>query len=205
MIRNMSAQRIAIFGGSFDPIHHGHLISAMDCLEQMALQKIIFMPCARSPFKTTNPIASAQDRLEMIRLAIKPFKNFELSSFELQSPAPSYSIHTAKTFQKLFEQIELFWIIGSDQVQELPRWKEFAELIKIVTFIVVPRAGFPFEKKSYLRSLPISRYIDISSSEIRERVKKNLPVIHLLPSAVFRYIKKHSIYLPNKTDNEQKA
>ncbi|QSR88768.1 nicotinate-nucleotide adenylyltransferase [Methylacidiphilum caldifontis] len=203
MIKKSSSLRLAIFGGSFDPIHYGHLISAMDCLEQIPLNKIIFMPCSRSPFKKQNPQATGHERLEMIQLAIEPFKNFEVCPFEVQSPAPSYSIKTAKQFHKLYPQAELFWIIGSDQIAGLPRWKDYAELIQIVKFIVVPRSNYPFEKTDYLIPLPKIRYVDISSTEIRERVKKDLPFFHLLPEAVFNYIKKHSIYIPNKIAHEK--
>ncbi|QSR87006.1 nicotinate (nicotinamide) nucleotide adenylyltransferase [Candidatus Methylacidiphilum infernorum] len=204
MIKKTTSLRLAIFGGSFDPIHYGHLICAMDCLEQISLNKIIFMPCARSPFKKQNPVASALQRLEMIQLAIQPFKNFEVSSFEVQSPAPSYSIRTVQEFHKLYPHAELFWIIGSDQVPGLPRWKDYAELIQIVKFIVVSRSNYyPYEKRDYLVPLPKIRYVDISSTEIRERVKKDLPIFHLLPQAVSQYIKENSIYIPNRTVHEK--
>ena len=188
--------RLGIYGGTFDPIHHGHLILARDALEQLKLDAILFVPCGQSPLKTRRPHATDLQRLSMLRLALKSNPRFWLTRCEVDRPAPSYSYDTALEIREAFPRAQLFWLIGGDQLADLDRWHRVEDLRRLVTFVVLPRrdasaAALP----EGVLSLPRPRQIDISATEIRLRVKSRLPIDHLVPSPVAAYIKRHALYL----------
>ena len=130
----MSKERIGIFGGSFDPIHIGHLIIASDAAEQMALDRVLFIPAAQAPLKPNAPEATANDRAEMTRLAIEADPRFEVRRFEIDRGGTSFSIDTAEEIAREFPEAELFWIIGGDQARQLDQWNRIDELAKLVEF-----------------------------------------------------------------------
>jgi len=188
--------RLGIYGGTFDPVHHGHLILARDALEQLRLDAILYVPCARSPFKNRKPQVTDAQRLAMLRLAMKGDVRFWLSRCELDRPAPSYAYDTALEIGEAFPRAELFWLIGGDQVTDLNKWHRAKELRRLVTFVLLPRgkAG-PKTVPAKVLSLPQPRQIDISATEIRHRVKSRLPIDHLVPASIAAYIKRHRLYL----------
>ncbi len=195
----MSAKRrlrLGIYGGTFDPIHLGHLILARDAQEQHKLDAVLFVPARQSPFKPGRTGASEAQRLTMLRAALKGRDKFWLSRCELDRPAPSYAIDTAGEIHEAFPRAELFWLIGADQLPDLRRWHRFAELKKLVTFALLPRGGeAPRRLPAGVLGLPHSRRVDISATEIRHRVKSHLPIDHLVPAPVAAYIARHRLYL----------
>jgi nicotinate-nucleotide adenylyltransferase len=188
--------RLGIYGGTFDPVHHGHLLLARDALEQLRLDAVLFVPASRSPFKAHQANATDARRVAMLQLALKHESRFWLSHCELDRPPPSYSYDTALEIQEAFPRAELFWLIGADQIDGLTRWHRADDLRKMVTFVVLPRTGpgTPAPSRTVL-SLPQPRRVDISATEIRHRVKSRLPIDHLVPASIAAYIKRHGLYL----------
>jgi nicotinate-nucleotide adenylyltransferase len=191
----MKALRLGIYGGTFDPVHHGHLLLARDALEQLKLDAVLFIPCARSPFKDRKPQVTDAQRLAMLKLALKGNEQFWLSRCELDRPAPSYAYDTALEIGEAFPRAELIWLIGADQLAELDKWHRAKELRKRVTFALLPRGKTGLKKvPSGVLSLPQPRQVDISATEIRHRVKSRLPIDHLVPAPIAAYIKRHGLY-----------
>ena len=189
--------RLGIYGGTFDPVHHGHLVLARDALEQFRLDAVLFVPCGQSPLKTRKPRASNARRLAMLRLALKGDSRFWLSRCELDRPGPSYAYDTALEIGEAFPHAELFWLIGADQRANLHKWHRPDDLRRLVTFVLLPRGEIVGETAGpgIVLSLPQPRRVDISATEIRHRVKSNLPIDHLVPSSIAAYIKRHRLYL----------
>ncbi|WP_026195817.1 nicotinate-nucleotide adenylyltransferase [Verrucomicrobium sp. 3C] len=193
--KHPSHLRLGLFGGSFDPIHHGHLISSWDALEQMDLDHIVFIPCALSPHKPDPPVAPGEQRIAMIRQATRGWPVFSLSDCELIRGGSSYSVDTAEEMRSRFPAAELFWIIGSDQAQSLPSWKDYPRLRQLVTFLVIPRPGYVnIVPENGMAVLPSPHFVDISSTEIRDRTVTGLSIAHLVPRAVATHIAKHRLY-----------
>ena len=188
--------RLGIYGGTFDPVHHGHLILARDALEQLRLDAILFVPCGQSPFKHRKPNVTDAQRLALLRLAVKGNGKFWLSRCEIDRPPPSYAYDTALEIREAFPRAELFWLIGGDQLADLGKWHRADDLRGLVTFVLLPRkdadaAALP----EGVLSLPQPRQIDISATEIRHRVKSRLPIDHLVPPPVAAYIERQGLYL----------
>jgi nicotinate-nucleotide adenylyltransferase len=187
--------RLGVYGGTFDPVHLGHLLLARDALEQQRLDAILFVPCGQSPLKKRRPLAADARRVAMLRLALKGEPRFWLSRCELDRPPPSYSVDTAGEIGEAFPHAELFWLIGDDQLATLDQWYRPDELRRLVKFILLPRGeGGESGKTAKVLGLPRPRRIDISATEIRHRVKTRLPIDHLVPASVSAYIKRHGLY-----------
>ena len=188
--------RLGIYGGTFDPVHHGHLLLARDALEQLRLDAVLFVPCVRSPFKGRKPRATDAQRLAMLRLAVKNEPRFWLTRCELDRPAPSYAYDTALEIREAFPRAELIWLIGADQLAALDRWHRPDELRRLVTFALLPRGeSVAAAPPRTVLSLPRPRRVDISATEIRHRVKSRLPIDHLVPAPIAAYIQRHGLYL----------
>ncbi len=188
--------RLGIYGGTFDPVHHGHLILARDALEQLKLDAVLFVPCGRSPFKDLQPRATDVERLSLLKRALKSEPRFWLSRCELDRPAPSYAFDTAQEIRESFPRATLFWLIGADQLADLGKWHRAAELRKLVQFAVLQRGDIAGKKGGpAVLGLPQPRRVDISATEIRHRVKQRLPIDHLVPGPVAAYIKRRGLYI----------
>jgi nicotinate-nucleotide adenylyltransferase len=188
--------RLGLYGGTFDPVHLGHLILAHDALEQLKLDAVLFIPARQSPFKPGKTGANEKQRLAMLKLALKGREKFWLSRCELDRPAPSYAIDTAAEIHDAFPHAKLHWLIGADQLPDLHRWHRAAELKKLVTFALLPRGGeAPRRLPAGVLGLPRPRRVDISATEIRLRVKSHLPIDPLVPAPVAAYIARHRLYL----------
>lgn len=186
--------KIAILGGTFNPIHLGHLILAEEIREKLTLDKVIFVPTYLPPHKNNMDIAEAIHMFEMVKLAIKTNKYFSASDTEIKRDGRSYTIDTIKEFKKLYANDELYFVIGSDLLKYLDEWKDLGEIIKMVRFIVATRPGYPLEQiPSYISTVPI-RAVDISGFEIRNAVKQERSIRYLVPEAVFEYINKERLY-----------
>lgn len=195
-------ERVGLFGGTFDPIHLGHLILAQAALEELDLDRLIFIPAAISPFKThLPPPASALDRLEMIRRAIAGESRFSVDDRELQRVGPSYAIETVRSLMGDFPGVRFIYLIGADNVPDLVGWHESEELKNLIDFVVFQRSE---DGGCKTMEFPVvKRRIDISSTEIRERLAKGLSVRYLLPSPVHDYITTQRLYSPSSDDQTQ--
>ena len=183
-------KKIAIYGGTFDPVHHAHLILAREAIETLDLDKVILVPAAISPLKKAAPVASGEVRLEMLQAAIKGEPKFEADECELLRPPPSYTIDTVEEIRRRECDVSIYWLIGEDNVEQLPQWHRFAELEKMVRFVVLDRTG---KRPSHSYQL-IHRPIDISATEIRRRVAQNESIRYLVPESVEEIIQRENLY-----------
>jgi nicotinate-nucleotide adenylyltransferase len=188
--------KLGLFGGSFDPVHLGHLLVARAAREEAALDRIFFIPAAQSPFKAAATNASAPQRLQLLRLSLAGDTTAEVDERELRRGGVSFSIDTVRAYANDFPGAELFYLIGADQTAQLHMWREAAELAHLVEFLIIPRLGeeiaglaAPFRGKA-LRGMPVG----FSSSEIRRRIKDGLSVQHLVPPAVAEAIQNNRLY-----------
>jgi len=184
-------KRIAIYGGTFDPVHHAHLILARDALETLRLDQVIFVPAAISPLKKAAPVASGELRLAMLRAAIKGEPKFAVDDCELRRPPPSYTIDTVEEVQRRNSGTGIYCLIGEDNADRLTKWHRFTVLNKMVHFVVLDRSGQPAT-----HSYPvIDRKMDISATEIRSRVASGRSIRYLVPPAVEEIIRREKLYL----------
>ncbi|MFC1903189.1 nicotinate-nucleotide adenylyltransferase [Chloroflexota bacterium] len=196
---------IGVLGGTFDPIHKGHLVLVEEARGRANLAEILFVPANLPWLKTDRSITPVEHRVEMVRLAIADNPYLKLSTVDIERGGPSYTVDTISDLQgQIGAEDELFLILGWDSLAELPQWHEASRLITMCHLVVVPRPSFPRPKlKSLDKSLPGTSkrvmlidepYIDIGASNIRERLAKGLSVLHLVPEPVNRYIKEHRLY-----------
>jgi nicotinate-nucleotide adenylyltransferase len=183
-------KKIAIYGGTFDPVHHAHLILAREAIETLDLDKVILVPAAISPLKKAAPVASGEVRLAMLRAATKGDPKFEVDECELLRPSPSYTIDTVEEIRRRECDASIYCMIGEDNVEQLPRWHRFAQLEKIVRFVVLDRTG---KQPSHSYQL-IHRRIDISATDIRRRVAQNESIRYLVPESVQQIIHREKLY-----------
>ncbi len=205
----MAKRKIALFGGTFDPIHLGHTMLAAEAVKQIDAEKIVFIPAKRSPLKGLFPVASDADRFAMTAFAIADNKKFELSDYELRKPEPSYTLQTVRQFQTdLGSDTLIYWLVGADSVDELSLWYGITKLIDECNLSTMYRAGCnppDFSKFKVLwgperieklqRNVIQTSLIDISSTEIRNRLAAGQDVADMLHPLVADYIRKHNLYL----------
>lgn len=184
------AKKVGIYGGTFDPIHCGHLILSREALEKLALDQIIFVPAAISPHKINMSPADPSVRAEMLRAAIEGETQFCLDELELERPTPSFTFDTMKELKKRHPHHQFFYLIGSDNLPRLNTWHRIAELRELVQFVVLHRGLAPV-----CCELPmIARHIDISATEIRNRVASGRSIRYLVPPSVEEIIARHQLY-----------
>ena len=189
--------RIGLFGGSFDPIHLGHLLLAQAACEELALARLYFILAAQSPFKPERQPASAAERLRLMRLALAGQTRYEIDEQEISRGGVSYTIDTVSNYARRFPQAQFFYLIGADHIPQLPKWRSADELARRVEFVVLPRPGEPSATLSApfrLRTLA-GFPLGVSSSQIRARVKAGLPIDGLVPGAVAEAIRNSRLYL----------
>ena len=197
--------KTGILGGTFDPVHTGHIMVADVAKDELGLTEVVFVPAGKPWLKAGASILSAEHRLNMVRMAIAGKSCFKASTMEIERKGPTYSVDTmAEMRREIDDKDELLFIIGWDNLMELPRWRQPERLISLCRLVAVPRVGFPVpDLASIEASIPgISQrvimldkpQIDISSSVIRERVRQGLSISHLVPEAVEKYTKEHGLY-----------
>ncbi|MEO6741738.1 MAG: nicotinate-nucleotide adenylyltransferase [Chthoniobacteraceae bacterium] len=199
--------RTALYGGSFDPIHHGHLILAREAMEQLSLDRVVFIPAAQSPFKLDRTPAPPPLRLAMVRAAVEGEPRFECDPSEVEREGPSFTVDTVEAWRAKAPGDELFYFIGEDNVRELPKWRRYDELRDMVQFIVFGRGAYPAcgaddvfvtidpGVAAPLREMPVlQRRVDISATEVRKRVAQCLSIRYLVPDAVREIIETHRLY-----------
>jgi nicotinate-nucleotide adenylyltransferase len=189
--------KIGIYGGSFDPVHAGHLLVAQAAVEELGLDRIFFVPVAQSPFKPENQLAPAEIRLRLLRLALAGKTDCEIDDQEIKRGGVSYTVDTLRDYAKRFPAAKLFYLIGADNAAKLNDWREAGELAKLAEFVAMPRPGgatpvfpAPFRGRT-LKGFPFG----VSSSEIRARVKAGLTIENLVPPAVAEAIREAKIYV----------
>lgn len=202
-------KRIGIFGGTFNPVHHGHLLVAQAVLEAFDLDQMLLVPCQVSPFKLgqeQSDAVEAHHRLEMVRLSIAGDKRFEVCELELQRPGVSYTIDTIRQLKKEEPEADLFLIVGMDTLLDLYRFREAEALVELCDVVTVQRPGceetpapaqlhFPEAVASRLiKNIIRGRWCDISSTEIRQRVAEGRSIRYWVPLAVEQYIQQNRLY-----------
>lgn len=213
--------RLGLFGGTFNPIHIGHLRAAVEVLEAFSLDKLLLIPSANPPHKSADQVANAEDRLEMVRLATKGVPSLEVSDVELARQGPSYTIETLRYFQDQYGPgSEIHFIVGQDAFSEITTWKSYRELFSTAHFIVMTRPGSNLSSiedfihthisEAYQYDPAFNRYmhpewctifcvdithIDVSASEIRDRIRHSRPIRFLVPGTVEAFIVEKGLYL----------
>lgn len=189
--------KLGLFGGSFDPVHLGHLLVAQTAREELGLDRLFFIPAAQSPFKPDSKPTPAHERLRLLRLALAGKPWCGLDEQEIRRGGVSYTIETIRDYAKRYPGAEIFYLIGTDHVAKLPQWREAEELARLAQFVVIPRpdvveVSFPQPfRGGILRGFPFA----VSSSQIRARVKAGLPIEHLVPATVAEAICSAGLYL----------
>ncbi|MEO8352527.1 MAG: nicotinate-nucleotide adenylyltransferase [Chthoniobacteraceae bacterium] len=185
--------KIALYGGTFDPIHHGHLILARTALEQLAFDRVVFVPAALSPHKLASKPAPAEIRIEMVRAAIEDEPGFAVDESEARQTGPSFAIETVESWRRREPEAEMFYLIGEDNVAELPTWRQCEELRRRAQFVVFGRGA-----GDAVHSFPVvDRRFDISATELRERVARGHSIRYLVPESVRALIETHGLYRGN--------
>lgn len=186
---------IGLFGGSFDPVHHGHLIVARVAAESLGLDQVRFLPAREQPFKRGRHAASAADRAVMLELAIAGSPGFALERAELDRPGPSYTVDTLEALRAREPAVSLVLLLGADAAAELGAWHRAAELPRLARVVVFGRPGTPIPASPLMAGSLEVPAVDISATEIRRRVRAGLPVRYWVPDAVAEYMVRHRLYL----------
>lgn len=204
--------RIGLFGGSFNPVHVGHLIASRSVAERLHLDKVYLIPAAVPPHRMLKNLAPAEHRLAMLQLAVQDDPLFEVSDIELRRSGPSYTVHTVEEFRRqLGADVDLFWLIGADSLADLPNWYQADRLVDLCRIVTAARPGCdhidtsvlasrftPEQSDRLLAGILDTPRIDISASEIRRRVSQGRSIRFLVPDAVAQYITEHRLYLTER-------
>lgn len=207
----MTKEKIILFGGTFDPIHNGHIEVANCATKKIHASKFIFIPARRSPLKSKQPVAADTDRIAMLQLAIDGYKAFEYSNVEMNRAEPSYTIDTIRQLRVKFgENCEFYWLIGADMLNDLPLWYKINDLLSECNICVMNRGGYqkpdfdrlrgrlnPEHIAGLKKNMLDTPLIEISSTEIRKKIAEGQDVSLLLPPAVLDYVKRRKLYMPN--------
>lgn len=199
--------KFGVLGGTFNPIHYGHLLMAEQAREALKIGKIVFMPSGYPPHKDLKTVVSADDRMKMVEMAIHSNENFLASTIELDREGKSYTVDTLRELKAEYGQdTELFFIIGADVLIDLPNWRSIREVVKLCKFAAMQRPGFKKEEFNEQKRLLEEEYgaeievidmplIDISSTDIRNRLAEAKSIKYMLPENVIEYIEKEGLYL----------
>lgn len=190
--------KIGLMGGSFDPVHCGHIGAARDAMNQHNLDRVIFLPAAETPRKSENTLTAGHHRLAMLQTAIARLPDFEVSDFEVSRGGVSFSINTVRHFRRQFPNDDLFWIIGADQVPFLDQWRNIEELGQLVQFIYLARPGYEIRALPNTPGLAVHQceghFHDISSRDLRDDLRTGNAVDGLIQPEVIVYIGQRKLY-----------
>ena len=200
------APRTAVFGGSFNPVHLGHLNAALDALEQFELDRVLFVPCACPPHKPPGAMAPAAHRLAMLAIAARDEPRFGVSDIEIRRGGVSYTVDTLRTLRAQSPAADWHFIVGADSLLELHLWREIGALLELCTFVTLARPGFDVAEAAQRIPLPPpwperlaarvaeGHRMDIAASDIRRRLAAGRSVRYLVPAGVLEYIQSHGLY-----------
>lgn len=188
--------RLGLFGGTFDPPHIGHLVAAQDALIALGLDRVHFIPAANPPHKQSRPVSPAGVRIALLRAAVSADDRFLVDDIELLRTGPSYTVDTLREYGARDAASELFLLIGADQWAEFDTWRDPDEIRRLATIVVLTREGGGADARA-VRVVPVTR-IDVTSTEIRQRVAEHLPIRYLVPEAVADLIENQRLYLPSR-------
>jgi len=187
--------RLGILGGTFNPIHIGHLILAEEAIWKLKLDKVIFVPSYMPPHKKVEGSVPAEERLAMVRLAIEDNPAFEVSSIEIDAKSKSYSVDTLKAFKKIYgEDSKLFFLTGSDSLKDLFSWKDIEDIFKLSKFVVAARPGYPVENVPKEVDTVVITPIEVSSMDIRRRIREGQSIRYIVPDRVREHISRRRLY-----------
>jgi nicotinate-nucleotide adenylyltransferase len=195
--------RLGIFGGSFDPVHNGHLALATACQHQAGLDEVWFMPTAIQPLKQHGPRATDAQRLDLLRIATQPQPGWRVSSLEIDRGGLSYTIDTLRQLDEELPEAVLYFLLGADAVADVPHWREPSAIFGLATPLVVRRAGSPEPDLTALRALCAENKrpkliempaVDASSTEIRRRAAAGASIAEFVPAPIAAYIAAHGLY-----------
>ena len=189
-------KRIGILGGTFNPVHNAHLHIAKQSLKKLRLDKVIFIPAYMPPHKKIYGNVATNDRIRMLRLALKDEKRFAILLYEIRKKGKSYSIKTIRFLKRRYgKRARLFFLIGADSLRGLPRWKDAGGLLRLAQFVVVPRPGFAMRSPAPgILKVYIPKK-DISSTKIRRMLKEGKSIKAFVPEKVYRYIEEKELYI----------
>ena len=195
----MPSVKLGIYGGTFNPLHTGHLLIAQEFYEQCELDRVIFIPSARPPHKRLSDVLAPEHRYQMALAATMNDQRFEVSDMEIQRPGLSYTIETLEAFRQTYgQESALYFAIGADSLVDIASWRRPDQVFELATIVVVPRPGFDIRRAPEpWRDRVIvlrTRELDISSTDIRKRVAQGRSVRYLVPDPVERYINDHGLY-----------
>ena len=195
----MKTHRLGVYGGTFDPIHTGHLVIARGVVDHCALDRLLFVPSARPPHKQGHAIAPADDRYLMAQLAARQDPRLEVSDLEINRPGLSYTVDTLDALRRIYgATCEVYLVIGADSLLEIDTWHAPERLFELATVVTVPRpgkdlAGVDLRWRDHVVTIQLPE-IDISSTDIRRRAGKGLPISHMVPGEVADYIEENRLY-----------
>ena len=194
-----------IMGGSFNPVHTGHLLMAQDAAEYFELDRVFFIPCATPPHKVGTDLASAEHRLNMLKAAVTRVPLFEINTLEIERGGRSYSVDTVDRLRKTYRHDKFFFILGDDSLVDLPEWYRIDDLLEICEFVTLARPGVEIpagapaiedarQREQLLSRRRVGHSLNVSSTEIRDRVASGRSIRYLVPDAVADYIDGHRLY-----------
>ena len=195
--------RVGVFGGTFDPIHLGHLVAAEEVTERLALDVMLFVPAGRPWFKDGSPVTDAAHRLNMARLAVESNPRFRVCDVEVRRPGPSYTVDTLNHLRRIMPDAEFFVVLGQDALSEMHRWRCPSRVFELATVVGVTRPGADCDYEDLGRALPCAyepvimrgvTQVAISSTELRRRVAAGRSLRYLVPDSVVRYIRERGLY-----------
>lgn len=198
-----SFERVGVFGGTFDPIHIGHLVVAEEARVSCALDRVIFIPAKKPPHKPGEPYASARDRLEMVRLAIEDNPYFCVSGMELERAGPSFTVDTLRAIRESCPSSALFFVMGADSLAHLKTWRNPREILQLARIVAVTRPDWDVDLAALDGELPglaaatellTTVRLDISSTDLRERASEGRPIRYQVPDRVEAYIREYGLY-----------
>jgi nicotinate-nucleotide adenylyltransferase len=197
--------KIGVLGGTFDPVHLGHIMMAEEARKSLGLKEVLLVPAGQPMTRSNERITSAEHRLRMLRLAAAGSPHLKVSTIEVERPGPSYTVDTITELRRKYgSKDEVFFILGWDSLAQLPIWREPARIVSMCILVAVPRPGWPQPDLKALEKdiLGIAKRVvflenprvDISATAIREKVARGESIDHLVPGPVAEYIKEHSLY-----------
>lgn len=201
--------RVGVLGGTFDPIHHAHLVAAQEALHALALDCVLFVPAGNPPHKPARPISAAHHRVAMVSLAIAGRPGFHLSLVDVERPGPHYTVQTLTILRERWgAEARFFFIVGTDSLAELSTWRQPEGIVALADLAVVERPGAPVDMEALEARLPgLGRHLhpvdmpllQISSTDLRARVRDGRPIAFLVPQAVEDYAREHGLYRAGET------